>query len=129
MVRTDDTQPVIMVVDDSEDVRDLLKTALVLRGYRVLEAVNGREAVDIARNHCPDLILMDLSMPVLDGFAATRMIREATEVCNVPIVAFSAHNTSDHHAKAFAVGFNEYLTKPVNFERLESVLHRFLKAA
>jgi CheY-like chemotaxis protein len=71
---------------------------------------------------------MDLNMPVLDGFGATRGIRQITEMCDVPIVAISAHNTMDHRAKAFAVGFNDYLTKPINFIQLVDLIHRFLPA-
>src|ERR1041384_7933643 len=111
MTSNDDCSHTIMVVDDSNDVREVLKATLNMYGYKVVEAENGQEAVEIAKRACPDLILMDLSMPVLDGYAATRLIREAVEMSEVPIVACSAHNTVDHRKKAFAVGCNEYLTK------------------
>lgn len=86
----------IMVVDDSDDIRELLRDVLSSEGYNVVETKNGQDAVEIARQACPDLILMDLSMPVLDGYAATRQIREAAEICDVPIVACSAYTSSDH---------------------------------
>jgi two-component system, cell cycle response regulator DivK len=118
--------PLVMIVDDSNDIREMVKFVLDSRGYKVIEAANGQEALKIARAECPDLILMDLNMPVLDGFGATRSIREMTDMCDVPIVAISAHDTVDHRAKAFAVGFNDYLTKPIDFVRLFDLIHRFL---
>jgi CheY-like chemotaxis protein len=121
--------PLVLIVDDSDDIREMLRFVLDSRGYRVVEAENGQEALKIARRHCPDLILMDLNMPELDGFGATRGIRQIKEMCDVPIVAISAHNTIDHRAKALAVGFNDYLTKPINFIQLFNLIHRFLSAA
>ncbi len=79
--------PSVMIADDSEDIRGLLRYWLEKRQCRVVEAVNGQEAVDLTRGECPDLILMDLLMPVLDGMDATRRIREHVGECDVPIVA------------------------------------------
>lgn len=118
----------MLVVDDSDDIRAMVKFVLESRGYRVLEAVNGQEALKLARKECPQLILMDLNMPVLDGFGAARGIREITRMCDVPIVAISAHNTPDHRAKASAVGFNDYLTKPINFVQMFELIRRFIPA-
>jgi CheY-like chemotaxis protein len=118
-----------MIVDDSDDVREIVRFVLDVKGYRVVEAVNGQEAVKIARTQCPNLILMDLSMPVLDGFGAVRGIREIAEMWDVPIIAISAHNTTDHRVKAFDVGFNDYLTKPIDFGRLVDLIQRLLQAA
>jgi CheY-like chemotaxis protein len=129
MAKKDEGQHTIMVVDDSEDIRELLRTTLNLSGYKVVEAANGEEAVELALRECPDLILMDLTMPVLDGYGAARQIREATEICDVPIVACSACTTLDHRAKALAVGFNAYLTKPFDFIQLSALLSGFLMAA
>lgn len=120
--------PLVLVVDDSDDIREMVKFVLESRGYRVLEAVNGQEALKIAMKECPRLILMDLNMPVLDGFGATRGIREITRMCEVPIVAISAHNTIDHRAKASAVGFNAYLTKPINFVQMMELIRHFIPA-
>ena len=117
----------ILVVEDSEDSREVLRYILRSIGYGVLEAANGEQGVQVCKEKHPDLILMDLSMPVLDGYGAVRKIRELED--KVPIIALSAHGTPDHRAKALAVGFNEYLTKPIDFLQLETVLHRFLKAA
>ena len=121
--------PLVLVVDDSDDIREMVKFVLDTRGYRVAVAENGQEAVKVAQAQCPDLILMDLSMPVLDGFGAARSIRETAQMCDVPIIAISAHNTRDHRAKAFDVGFNDYLTKPIDFVHLADVIHHFLEAA
>lgn len=118
-----------MVVDDSDDIRAMLKLVLDLRGYRVVEAANGQEAVEVAQTTRPDLVLMDLSMPVLDGFGAARALRAIDALCAAPIVAISAHNTSDHRAKALAVGFNDYLTKPIDFSQLVMVVGRLLEIA
>ena len=88
--------PQTIMVDDSDDIRELLRDVLNSEGYSEVETKNGQDAVEIARQACPDLTLMDLSMPVLDGYAATGQIREAAEICDVPIVACSAYTSSDH---------------------------------
>jgi CheY-like chemotaxis protein len=88
----DPTVRTVMVVDDCEDIRHMLRLMLQMQGYRVLEATDGRQAVEAACGARPDLILMDLDMPVLDGIAATRQIRAIMDVCRVPIVAVSAHD-------------------------------------
>jgi CheY-like chemotaxis protein len=85
--------------------------------------------VKVATSEFPDLIIMDLSMPVLDGFGAARLMREVPEICDVPIVACTAYDTSTHRDQAIRVGFNEFLTKPIDFNQLSSVIDRFLKAA
>lgn len=119
----------ILVVEDSEDNREILRFILRSIGYGVLEAANGEQAFEICKTRRPDLILMDLSMPVLDGYGAARKIREIEGAGAVPIIAISAHATIDHRAKARALGFNDYLTKPIDFAHLEAVLHRYLNTA
>jgi CheY-like chemotaxis protein len=119
----------VMIVDDSNDIRDMVSYMLGASGYRVIEAVNGEEALRLAQKECPDLILMDLSMPILDGFGATRALRETAEMCKVPIVAISAHDTTDHRAKAVAVGFDEYLAKPLDLNRLINLIRNLLPEA
>lgn len=116
-----------MVVDDDEDIRQMMRVLLEEDGYGVLEAENGQQAVDIAQSVSPNLILMDLSMPVLDGFAATRRLRELAHVSDVPIIAITAFDTPEHRHDASAAGVNEYLTKPIDFVRLDKLLDRFLK--
>ena len=117
----------VMVVEDFEDNRFMMRRLLEMSGYRVVEAVNGEEAVETARRERPHLILMDLSLPHLDGLAATRRIRQQDGLGRVPIVAVSAHDTADFHADALAAGCNEYVTKPIDFDQLESLLKKLLE--
>jgi CheY-like chemotaxis protein len=119
--------PTVLVVEDFEDNRFMMRRLLEMSGYRVVEAVNGEQAVEAAEKERPDLILMDLSLPKLDGLAATRQIRQGEGFGQVPIVAVSAHDTSDFHADALAAGCNEYVTKPIDFDELESLLKRLLE--
>jgi two-component system, cell cycle response regulator DivK len=119
-------QRTVLVVEDFEDNRFMMRRLLEMSGYRVVEAVNGEQAVEVAQRERPHLILMDLSLPLLDGLAATRRIRQQEELRRVPIIAVSAHDTSDFHADALAAGCNDYVTKPIDFEQLESLLSRLL---
>ena len=116
----------IMVVEDYEDTRMLLKQALEMLGYNVLEASNGQEAVDIANREHPDLILMDLDLPILDGIAATQRIREHEGADHVPIVAVTAYPLAFSHVKAFAKGCDEYMRKPIDISELARVVDRYL---
>ena len=116
----------VLLVEDFEDNRFMMRRLLEMSGYRVVEAVNGKEAVEKAKDERPDLILMDLSLPHLDGLAATRRIRQQDGLGKVPIVAVSAHDTADFHADALAAGCNEYVTKPIDFDQLESLLERLV---
>ena len=118
--------PMVMVVEDFEDNRFMMRRLLEMSGYRVLEAINGEEAVELAHRERPQLILMDLSLPQLDGLAATRRIRQHADLRDVPIVAVSAHDTADFHADALAAGCNDYVTKPIDFDQLEALLNRLL---
>jgi two-component system cell cycle response regulator DivK len=119
----------IMVVEDFEDNRFMMRRLLEMSGYNVIEAVNGEEAVEMAFKERPSLILMDLSLPLLDGLAATRRIRELPELNHVPIVAVSAHDTADFHADALAAGCNDYVTKPIDFDELEQLLERVIEVS
>lgn len=116
----------VLVVEDFEDNRFMMKRLLEMSGYQVVEAINGQEAIEVAQRELPDLILMDLSLPLLDGLSATRRIRVRPELEKVPIVAVSAHDTADFHAEALAAGCNEYVTKPIDFDELESLLKRLI---
>ena len=127
MTESNGAGPTVLVVEDFEDNRFMMRRLLEMSGYRVVEAVNGEQAVEVAASERPDLILMDLSLPKLDGLAATRRIRRSDGLAEVPIVAVSAHDTSDFHADALAAGCNEYVTKPIDFDQLESLLKKLLK--
>ena len=116
----------IMVVEDYDDTRLLLKKGLEGLGYSVLEATNGQEAVDIAERENPDLILMDLDLPILDGIAATQRIRQQANLENVPIVAVTAYPMSYTHVKAFAKGCDEYMAKPIDMTELANLVNRYL---
>ncbi|HVF43229.1 MAG TPA: response regulator [Pyrinomonadaceae bacterium] len=117
--------PLVLVVEDFEDNRFMMRRLLEMSGYRVVEAVNGNQAVEAAASEHPDIILMDLSLPQLDGLAATRRIREQQQGSRrVPIVAVSAHDSADFHAEALAAGCNEYVTKPIDFDQLVNLLSR-----
>jgi two-component system cell cycle response regulator DivK len=129
MLERKESAAIIMVVDDNETNREMLSLFLACSGYVVIEACNGVEAVKLATTAIPDLIIMDLSMPVMDGYGAVRLLRKVPEVCAIPIVACTAHDTSTHRDQAMKVGFNEFLTKPIDFVQLDSVIDRFLKAA
>jgi CheY-like chemotaxis protein len=124
MDETNDSRRVVLVVEDFEDNRFMMRRLLEMSGYRVVEAVNGNQAVEAAASERPDIILMDLSLPMLDGLAATRRIRAQDGLGKVPIVAVSAHDSADFHAEALAAGCNEYVTKPIDFDQLVQLLDR-----
>lgn len=115
-----------MVVEDYDDTRLLLKKGLEGLGYSVLEASNGQEAVDIAGREHPDLILMDLDLPILDGIIATQRIRQQTAE-HVPIVAVTAYPMSYTRVKAFAEGCDEYMAKPIDMSELARLVNRYLR--
>ncbi len=115
-----------MVVDDSEDIRELLRIQLTRLGYRVVEAADGREAVEAVRKECPVLILMDLTMPVLDGFEATRLIRRFEGARGVVILAFSALSSGASRASALAAGCDEFVRKHLGMKELSALLERHL---
>ena len=118
----------VLLVEDAEDCRYMMRRLLEMSGYRVIEAADGREAVECARRECPDVVLMDLNLPVMDGISATRYIRQLEELCDVPIIAVSAYDSDDFYDAACRAGCNEYVTKPVDYMRLNSLLGRFCPA-
>ena len=116
----------VLVADDSDDIRDLLRVMLELRGCRVVEAVNGAVAVTLAASTRPALILMDLNMPVLDGYEATKQIHERPLLQETPIVAVSAFCDSHNRSKALAAGCVECVSKPMDFGQLDGLLKKHL---
>ena len=112
----------VLLVEDTEDNRSMMRRLLEMSGYQVLEAVNGEEAVRTAEQSRPHIILMDLSLPLIDGLAATRQIRQLATSRDVPIIAVSAHDTADFHSEALAAGCDAYITKPIDFPELEALI-------
>jgi len=116
----------ILVVEDYEDISLAMRLALEDLGYRILEASDGEQAVRVALEERPDIILMDLSLPVLDGLDATRRIRQQPEMANTVIVAVTAHLEPDYRTKALAAGCNAYVTKPIDFDWLNDLIGNLL---
>ena len=116
----------IMVAEDDDDNRLMLKTLLEMRGYRVLEVRDGQEAITAAREEAPDLILMDLQLPRLNGIAVARYMRLDEELRDMPIIIVSGHDPARHRQLALAAGCNAYLHKPIDFDHLEELLRSFL---
>jgi len=116
----------VLLVEDTEDNRQMMRRLLEMSGFRVVEATNGREAVEVASQVQPQIILMDLSLPIIDGLAATRQIRNQPELNQVPIVAVSAHDTADFHSEALDAGCDAYVTKPINYTELEHLVTRLI---
>lgn len=110
--------PKILLVEDNDLNRDMLSRRLERRGYEVVLAVDGQQAVEAACSVGPDLILMDMSLPVKDGWEATQAIRADPRGRDVPIIALTAHAMSNDRERALAAGCDDYDTKPVEFERL-----------
>jgi two-component system cell cycle response regulator DivK len=125
-MQSEDQTATILLVEDTEDNRFMMRRLLEMSGYEVVEATNGEEAVRLAQSERPHLILMDLSLPVIDGLAATRAIRKLNGFEGTPIVAVSAHDTSDFQSEALAAGCNGYITKPIDFSDLETLIARLL---
>ena len=121
-----DAPQTVLVVDDMSDNLILISLSLQDLGYRVVTATNGADALNVAKLARPDLILMDIAMPQQDGLAATRRIREETDLQNTPVIALTAFDTDGFRQAAFDAGFNGYLTKPIDFERLKKLMHMLL---
>jgi two-component system, cell cycle response regulator DivK len=131
MSQMNEAPATILVAEDDDDNRLVMKMLLELRGYRVLVATNGVEALEVAAREHPDLILMDLRMPQLNGLAATRQLRQHADaqLRRVPIIALSAYDPAQHRNVALAAGCNEYATKPINYELLEQLIKELLRSA
>jgi len=110
--------PKILLVEDEEMNRDMLGRRLVRKGYEVVIAVDGEQAITKAHAELPDVILMDMSLPVLDGWEATRRLKAATETSAIPIIALTAHAMAGDREKALSAGCNDYDTKPIELPRL-----------
>lgn len=118
--------PRIVLVEDNEDNRDMLTRRLQRKGFDILIAVNGEEAVEIVQKEKPDLVLMDISLPVMDGFEATRRLKAEASTQTIPIIALTAHAMSGDREKAMEAGCDDYDTKPVELPRLLSKIETLL---
>jgi CheY-like chemotaxis protein len=119
----------VLLVEDNEMNRDMLSRRLIRRGFEVVFAVNGKEGVDLARSEKPDIILMDMSLPVMDGWEATRCVKSDDATSSVPVIGLTAHAMSGDREKAIEAGCDDYDTKPVEINRLIGKMERLLGVA
>jgi two-component system cell cycle response regulator DivK len=119
----------ILLVEDNEMNRDMLSRRLARRDFEVVFAATGQEAIDKALSELPDLILMDLSLPDVDGWEATRRIKSQAETAAIPVIALTAHAMAGDREKAIEAGADDYDTKPVEFTRLLEKIESFLDSA
>ena len=110
--------PKILVVDDNADNRYVLLQMLQMNGYAVVSAVNGRDALAVAEESPPDLVLMDLSMPVMDGWTATSLLKQKPQLTHIPVIAVTGHITSDDLQRASEAGCSAHLAKPIDYDAL-----------
>ena len=108
----------ILLVEDNEMNRDMLSRRLQRKGYEVIIAIDGQVGIEMARSEAPDLVLMDMSLPVIDGWEATRTLKAAKETAGIPIIALTAHAMSTDRDKAIEAGCDDYDTKPIELSRL-----------
>ena len=119
----------VLLVEDNEMNRDMLSRRLTRRGFEVVFAVDGKQGVDAARREKPDIILMDMSLPVMDGWEATRCVKSDDATRSVPVIGLTAHAMSGDREKAIAAGCDDYDTKPVELDRLIGKIERLLGLA
>ena len=122
------TRKRVLLVEDFEDSRTGLAKLLQIEGYEVIEATNGAQAIDFASSSKPDIILMDLSLPIVDGLSATKKIKEDVSTRRIPIIALSAHDLDDVQKMVTNAGCDDFMTKPVDFPALLEMLSRYLPA-
>ncbi len=118
----------VLLVEDNEMNRDMLSRRLERRGYQMLLAVDGQQGVQLAQQEKPDLILMDMSLPVLDGWDATRQLKAAPETKSIPIIALTAHAMASDEQKAREAGCDDFDTKPIELTRLLEKMQRLVRA-
>lgn len=120
--------PKILLVEDNEMNRDMLSRRLMRKGFEVAIAVDGKQGIDLAVSEMPDLILMDMSLPIVDGWTATQVIKGNSETHSIPIIALTAHAMAADREKAIAAGCDDYDTKPIEFQRLLDKINTHLSA-
>ena len=119
----------VLLVEDNEMNRDMLSRRLIRRGFQVVFAFDGQQGIDLARSERPDIILMDMSLPVIDGWEATRRVKADDGTRGVPVIGLTAHAMSGDREKAIDAGCDDYDTKPVELDRLISKIDRLLGTA
>ena len=127
MIRLRRGMPVLMVVEDNEPSREVLSRRLARRGYEIVSAADGRQAVSMAHSAKPDLILMDLGLPGIDGWEATAQLKADDNTRHIPIIVLSAHAMTNDRTLALAAGADDFDTKPVRFEQLLEKIETLLK--
>ena len=118
--------PKILLVEDNEMNRDMLSRRLQRKGYAVVMAHDGEQGLALAKSECPDLILMDISLPKMDGWQVTKALKSNPETKGIPVIALTAHALSTDRQKAFEIGCDDYDTKPVEFGRLSEKIEQLL---
>lgn len=118
--------PRILLVEDNELNRDMLSRRLIKKGYEIIFAVNGTEAINLGIAEQPDIILMDISLPIIDGWTATQTLKNNPETEHIPIIALTAHAMAGDREKALAAGCDDYDTKPIELPRLLSKIEQHL---
>lgn len=121
------SSPKILVVEDNQDNREMVVKVLKFNGYQVVEAVDGEEAIEKAKAEDPDLILLDIFLPKMDGYEATRRLKGDTRLRNIPIIALTAHAMKGSMEEALAVGCDGYISKPIDVRELPKQIQHFLK--
>jgi CheY-like chemotaxis protein len=116
----------ILLVEDNEMNRDMLSRRLIKKGFEVVIAVNGQEGVDMATSETPDLILLDMSLPVMDGWTAAGHLKANADTKDIPVIALTAHAMAEDKEKALAAGCDDFDTKPVDFKGLREKIDKFL---
>jgi CheY-like chemotaxis protein len=116
----------VLLVEDNEMNRDMLSRRLIRKGYEVVMAVNGQLGVDMASTEDPDIILLDMSLPVMDGWTAAKILKDDPTTKDIPIIALTAHAMAEDKEKALAAGCDEYDTKPIEIKRLLSIMDKLL---
>ena len=119
----------VLLVEDNEMNRDMLSRRLIRRGFQVVFAIDGQQGIDLARSERPDVILMDMSLPIIDGWEASRRLKADDATRSVPVIGLTAHAMAGDREKAIEAGCDDYDTKPVELDRLIGKIERLIGAA
>ncbi len=119
----------VLIVEDNKMIQEILKERLLLRDYSVYVADNGEDGLQMALQEAPDVIIMDMSLPVIDGWEATRRLKTTPETKHIPVIALTAHALVEDREKSFAAGCDEFETKPIDFQQLLEKIELFLNSS